>query len=369
MYIVEPTKKQLTAVSAVSFDEIGIRERQDLEAWVESNSELLGEELLILTCEFDQFDKSKRRLDALALDKSGSLVVVELKLELSGSHADQQAIRYAAFCSTMTMEDALDALATYEGCSKKEAEAKVLQFLEVEALPELNDRPRIILAAGSLDDQELTSTVLWLRSFGLDISCIELTPYRMPAGGPIVLVPKTIIPLPEAKEYIVKVQQKDVARIAKSKGDASVDSLWKAIAKEFNGLGLERHTEPPQNRTYMPVRPRNAQIHYEWALLKREKLLRVALHFESDNKTVNLSRLSKIAALSARLQKESGAECFAEPWGRKWASAEFRLAYDERTPVSQLAPEAVRLMRILIEVTAPIVKDVFDPEGDDGTKS
>jgi len=27
------------------------------------------------------------------------------------------------------------------------------------------------------DDQEVTSCVLWLRSFGLDISCVEITPY------------------------------------------------------------------------------------------------------------------------------------------------------------------------------------------------
>jgi hypothetical protein len=74
-------------------------------------------------------------------------------------------------------------------------------------LQELGDRPRIILAAGSIDDQELTSTVLWLRGFDIDISCVELTPYRL--SGSIILVPRTIIPIPEARDYQIRVQRKE----------------------------------------------------------------------------------------------------------------------------------------------------------------
>ncbi|HVP12762.1 MAG TPA: hypothetical protein VMV94_16425, partial [Phycisphaerae bacterium] len=163
IYVVEPESKRLTAVEAVSLAAIGIKERDDLEKWVLDNPQVLGEELLVITSEFDRFERSSRRLDVLALDKNGVLVVVELKLELSGSWADQQAIRYAAFCSTMTMEDVVSARAEFFGSSNDDARAAMLQFLGASELPELGDRPRIILAAGSLDDAELTSAVLWLR--------------------------------------------------------------------------------------------------------------------------------------------------------------------------------------------------------------
>jgi len=69
---------------------------------------MLGEELLVITSEFSRFDKSNKRLDVLALDKFGTIVIIELKLTAEGSHADLQAIRYAAFCSTMTMANIID---------------------------------------------------------------------------------------------------------------------------------------------------------------------------------------------------------------------------------------------------------------------
>src|SRR5207245_1778874 len=109
LYTVDPAKKLLGAVEPVSLSEIGIRERADLEAWICNEPRVLGEDLLVVTSEFARFDRSDKRLDVLALDKDGVLVVVELKLELTGTPADQQAIRYAAFCSTMTMADAVEA--------------------------------------------------------------------------------------------------------------------------------------------------------------------------------------------------------------------------------------------------------------------
>ncbi|MFM7845519.1 MAG: hypothetical protein ACKPEY_14965, partial [Planctomycetota bacterium] len=172
IYLVDPCTKQLTAVEPVSLTTVGVKERQDLEAWVISHPEIFGELLLVITSEFDQFDRSDRRLDILALDQSGVLVVIELKLALRGSFADLQAIRYAAFCSAMTMADVVNAHARYLNCSDAEASEAITIFLNTKELPELNNNPRIILAGGDLDDQELTSTVLWLRTFGLDISCV-----------------------------------------------------------------------------------------------------------------------------------------------------------------------------------------------------
>ncbi|MFZ6017101.1 MAG: hypothetical protein ACOYU0_05750 [Nitrospirota bacterium] len=60
-------------------------ERQDLEKWIESYPELLGEDILILTTEYDRFDKTSERLDLLALDKEGNLVIIELKRDAVAS--------------------------------------------------------------------------------------------------------------------------------------------------------------------------------------------------------------------------------------------------------------------------------------------
>jgi hypothetical protein len=184
-------------IQPVSFATIGINERNNLEAWVVGHPDLLEENLLIITTEFDRFESSNKRLDILALDSDGFLVIIELKLDISKTLADLQAIRYAAFCSTMTMTDVIGELAKFEEITGEDAETKIRDFLKVDELPELGNRPRIILAAGSIEDQELTASVLWLRNFGVDISCVELTPYKLKES--IGLVPRTIIPIPEGR--------------------------------------------------------------------------------------------------------------------------------------------------------------------------
>jgi hypothetical protein len=357
LYLVDPNSKQLTAVTPVSLAAIGIRERQDLEAWVTEHPEMLGEELLVITTEFDRFDRSDRRLDVLALDRNGVLVVIELKLELSRSFADQQAIRYAAFCSTMTMDQVVTALASFEGCTPEEATTKILTFLDADELPELEAPPRIILAAGSLDDEELTSTVLWLRTFGVDITCVEMTPYQLSPNGQLAMVPRTIIPLPEAKNYLVQVEQKQVARVKRAR-EAGVESrLWQLIADSFNALGLQFHVKAPPNSTWMKVPIGHRDMHYEWKYLRREPILSVALHFEAQDRAVNQPRLDLIAHHRNEIVQGIDYQFLAEPWGKQWAAAQFRVPYNPSEPL-EVAPEAVRIMQLLIGRTWPLIEPI-----------
>ncbi len=44
-------------------------------------------------------------MDILGLDVRGKLVVVELKRTAIGTIADLQALRYAAYCSTLKLQD------------------------------------------------------------------------------------------------------------------------------------------------------------------------------------------------------------------------------------------------------------------------
>ncbi len=158
IYVVDPVTGDPTVIRSVSFNDIGIKERDDLEKWVVRHPDLLGEPLLIITSEFDGFDKSSRRLDVLALDRNGNLVIVELKLDAGRSLADLQAVRYAAFCSTMTADDMVQMLASFDHCSEEEATDKIRAFTEEEDIPHLDGQPRIMIAAGSINDQELTSS-------------------------------------------------------------------------------------------------------------------------------------------------------------------------------------------------------------------
>ncbi len=62
----------------------GLRERAHLQEWVIVHPEVLGEDLLVVTVEYDSWRGvdgvgAKDRLDVLAIEPSGRLVVAELK--------------------------------------------------------------------------------------------------------------------------------------------------------------------------------------------------------------------------------------------------------------------------------------------------
>jgi hypothetical protein len=77
--VVNGDVQQLTEVA---LEDIGFRERWDLQRWIEDYPEIVGPDLLVVTTEFDRWevgsDRVRDRLDVLFLDSSGSLVVAEL---------------------------------------------------------------------------------------------------------------------------------------------------------------------------------------------------------------------------------------------------------------------------------------------------
>jgi RecB family endonuclease NucS len=50
-----------------------------MENWIVKYPQILGEELLTITTEYAKFDKTNNRLDILAIDTDGKIVIIELK--------------------------------------------------------------------------------------------------------------------------------------------------------------------------------------------------------------------------------------------------------------------------------------------------
>src|SRR5581483_1821192 len=109
MPIFELTRDSLSAVPRTTMQEQYFRERQDLQRLLKGSISVLGEELLVIAEEFSEWEDSKRRVDLLALDRSGALVVIELKRTEDGGHMELQAVRYAAMISTMGFQQTVAA--------------------------------------------------------------------------------------------------------------------------------------------------------------------------------------------------------------------------------------------------------------------
>lgn len=226
---------QFKIISSDSFIRLNIWERNHIQEWIRKAPQILGEDLLVLAIEFDRFLQSADRLDILALDKKGNLVVVELKRDGFAAYADLQAIRYAAMVSSMTIENLLPYMVDYkrkqcqeQDYSTDKALEELKEFVVKDEFTELSNRPHIILCSENFST-ELTTNVLWLNQCGLDISCVRIRPHRV--DEKIVVVPTVIIPVPEAKQYQTEIQKKEEAKQdinSCAKRPTTIKVLWDA---------------------------------------------------------------------------------------------------------------------------------------------
>ncbi|MFP1734105.1 hypothetical protein ACLEC1_15045 [Lonsdalea quercina] len=211
--------KSLRAVNKTNFQSAGITERYDLQQALKSNIASIAPDCLIISEEFSDWEDSRRRIDLLAIDKNANLVVIELKRDETGSHMELQALRYAGMVSTMTFEKACGYYECYlqkQGIERN-AKTEILNFtgLDESNIDEFGNDVRIILASGDFN-KEITSSILWLISKGIDITCVRMTCYSFNEN--IFIDIDQIIPVPEVADYQVKFREKQIEqKIIKSK--------------------------------------------------------------------------------------------------------------------------------------------------------
>ena len=219
MYRINKSDNNITKLEARKFGELGFREREHLQEWIAKNPDVLGEELLIIQKEYSGFNDTNERLDLLALDKDGGLVVIENKLDDSGRDVTWQALKYTSYCSTLTTEQIIRLFQEYlnDYSNGEDAKELLLEFLNREDDEDLllnaNDQ-RIIFIANSYR-KEVTSTVLWLLNHDILVQCFKATPFSL--NEELFLQIEQIIPLPETTEYMIDAKEKEKEKKVKSK--------------------------------------------------------------------------------------------------------------------------------------------------------
>ena len=213
MYRVDIEKKRLIKLSPTQFGTLKLKERYDIEEWIEKTPEILEEELLIIYKELPL--PSGIRLDLLAIDKKANLVIIELKRDDSGTNVEWQAIKYTSYCSNFLQEDIFKYYAEYLQSDEDEAQLKIEEFID-EEIDKLNEKQRMILVSKEFHT-DVISAVLWLRDYEIDIECIRFKLY-LDQDKQLFITPDLIIPLPEAKDYIQKkeTKQKEAKRSVRS---------------------------------------------------------------------------------------------------------------------------------------------------------
>jgi hypothetical protein len=210
IYELEKTKTKITKITKVeasTFSALGLKEREDIQRLLRVQIDVIASDIMVIAEEFNEWEGSQRSIDLLAVDKNANLVVIELKRTEDGGHMELQSIRYAAMVSNLTFKRAVEIFGRYLKKPAENAEKMLLLFFGWEEVNEENfaSQTRIILASANFS-KEITSAVLWLNSQGLDISCVRMKPYL--DGERILLDVQTIIPLPEAEQFQIKVREK-----------------------------------------------------------------------------------------------------------------------------------------------------------------
>jgi hypothetical protein len=237
----------LVALKDTAFSVEGILERRDLQRAIREQVSVISPDTMVLAEEFGDFEDSRRRIDLLGLDRQANLVVIELKRTETGGHMELQAIRYASMVSTMTFAQVVAAHEQYlrnNGSDGLNAEEIILDFLgwDVSTDGEFGGSVRIVLASAEFS-REVTSTVMWLNEYGLDIRCLRLRPYKL--DDRLLLDVQQIIPVPEAAEYQIRVREKiedrreaQLSTRDTSRYDLTIGSITASTAMAFGNVPL-----------------------------------------------------------------------------------------------------------------------------------
>lgn len=254
MYIINKSTNRIEKIESTTFKQLGFREREHLQEWIANNPSCLNEELLIIQKEFDGFNDTSERLDLLALDKQGNLVIIENKLDITGRDVTWQVLKYSSYCSTLNATQILSIFNQYliKIGSKDAAEDLLEEFLETEDYKEklnIGNSQRIVMIAGEFR-KEVTSTVLWLLNYGLRLQCFKATPFRLEEQ--LFLNMEQIIPIKEAEEFVISMANKSREEVGTQElikeRHVVRKKFWTAYLKEINKVtSLYQNVSPSKD--------------------------------------------------------------------------------------------------------------------------
>ncbi len=305
MFVIDKENNKIEKIQAKTFHELGFKERENLQEWIAKNPSCLGdEELLIIQKEFDGFNDTNERLDLLAIDKSGALVIIENKLDDTGKDVNWQTLKYVSYCSTLSTQQIIEIFQQYldKQGSGKNAKEELVEFFDGKALEELslneNDQ-RMILVAGNFR-KEVTSTAMWMLNHGISVQCFKATPYKY--RDDILLDIEQIIPVKEAEEYLIKMADKTKEAQSVKEANKEVEELrkkyWSALLEKFNTISKQFQNVNPSTDHWLSGGSGVSGIPFSFIATKSYAAVEILIN--KGDKEINKTIFDKL-----KLQKEA----------------------------------------------------------------
>ena len=388
LFRIDPETRESESITEVEFAALGFQERRDIQEWVAANPSIVGDNLLIISKEFSGFDRTNERLDLLAIEPDGTLVVIELKRDDTGSDAHWQAIKYASYFRHAQDDSIIRMLAAYKDISEEDAGGLLLRHLGGEDINSLNHNQRIILASHRFAP-EVTSAVLWLNEKAPSnnlITCIKLVPYRDSTTDTLYVQANTIIPTPGMEEYMVGVggsalqedgngnravnlrktvdrnKNDEVTRFFRGVADLAIENLPSELMPDkksrwaggWAGGALDHRFY----RLWYSNQPWSRHFSHKTKLYREDETTRWRVNVEfsplSEDLRIEMKEKGTLKALGMKL-RESGIEEEARTENESVVLTQFSDALDDN-----FAKSLAVTLRQFIEVITPLVDEFYD---------
>ena len=158
-----------------------------LENWLESNPDSILEDSRILITGRQVSTNLGGVIDLLGVDREGNIVVVELKRDRTPRDTIAQALEYASFAARLDADELERILRHYENdesLSLVEHHREYFELSETEAVSFNKDQH--IVVVGQNVTPPIRQTAAYLRSKGINATCVEFTFFRSDEGNRIL---------------------------------------------------------------------------------------------------------------------------------------------------------------------------------------
>lgn len=199
-------------------------ELYDLEPWLESNPSIISSDIIIIG---KQVQTISGPLDLLGIDKSGNIVVIEIKRDKLPREAIVQAIDYASDIINWDVNKISEICVNYSGKSLEELINEKFTDVNLESL-NINETQRIVLVGFSISSS-LERMINWLSDvYNMNINAIIMN-YIKTKSGDELLTKTSIISEEVEKEKLKK--KKYTIPMSDDPGSYSNDKLKDLLKK------------------------------------------------------------------------------------------------------------------------------------------
>jgi hypothetical protein len=268
MLKVDLASQKFVGLTPLFLAQEGFKERQDLQRWIRNSSDAffdyIGEPLLILGEEVVPSDTVMDRIDLLAIDSDGEVVIIELK---RGSNKWQlsQALSYAAMISKWGQGDSF--LTNVKTISKD----ALKDFLGTDT-SEVNSAQRVILIAEAYDFEVLVTAEWLTEKYGLDIRCYQISLGQDMSHNAVYVSCACLYPPGDLAELAVNRKVKPTAALGSKSWAERLDRCENRDIKQFFEEQLRLKTRKTANDSALAY-PATGTIHWNVEIRSKRALV------------------------------------------------------------------------------------------------